>query len=120
MFCTKCGRELPNNAKFCSHCGAPQGSESVNRPAQQRPVQQPYTQQSYSPPQPTAKPKKKSKTAGIIMLVIGLISVYGGFANGSYAQMAAYGIDLANIVTLLIQAGLIVGGIMKISKSKEN
>ncbi len=23
MFCTKCGGEIPDNARFCGHCGAP-------------------------------------------------------------------------------------------------
>lgn len=44
MFCKKCGNILPDNAKFCTACGAPTGKEQAN----------PYTsyQQSASPAAP--------------------------------------------------------------------
>jgi uncharacterized membrane protein YvbJ len=32
MFCTKCGQQLPDNANFCSQCGAPL-REGVAKPA---------------------------------------------------------------------------------------
>ena len=132
MFCTNCGKKLPEGAKFCNYCGTPQSDDFVNvsQPTSQQPirqsaqqpyVQQPYTAQSYIPPQPTVEPKqKKMSKACIIMLACGILSVFGGFSNGSFARMAAYGMDLANLVTVLIQFGLIVGGIVLIFKTKGN
>lgn len=31
MFCEKCGRELPDNAKFCDGCGAQIGAEATRK-----------------------------------------------------------------------------------------
>ena len=28
MFCTKCGKEIDENARFCWHCGSPVGSKA--------------------------------------------------------------------------------------------
>lgn len=32
MFCSNCGKELPDGAKFCSACGAPTGEETAKPP----------------------------------------------------------------------------------------
>src|SRR4051812_38858761 len=29
MFCTACGKEIPNEARFCNHCGAGQSSATT-------------------------------------------------------------------------------------------
>lgn len=34
MFCSKCGKEIPDNSAFCSACGAQLGATAVNEPAQ--------------------------------------------------------------------------------------
>ena len=39
MFCKQCGKEIPDNSNFCTHCGA---SQAVAEPA----------------PQPEAKPQE--------------------------------------------------------------
>lgn len=122
MFCTNCGRELPDYARFCDCCGAPQDDETGNISQQPQPcTQQPS--QPCAPPQPaayTTHKKKNWKGVGTIMLIFGLLSVYGCSIDGNYAQMAARGIDLANIVTLLLQALCIIGGIRLIFASKES
>lgn len=50
MFCQNCGKQIPENVKFCNHCGAIQGNQGVqsgqstpqnNKQSQQR-SQQPY------------------------------------------------------------------------------
>lgn len=48
MFCQNCGKQIPENAKFCNHCGATQGSNaarsnqntSQNNTQQRQPNQQ--------------------------------------------------------------------------------
>lgn len=126
MFCRNCGKELPNDVKFCNHCGAPQGVADASQSTQPPHTQQsympppPHTQQFYTQQQPTAEPQQRPglKIGGIILLICGVFSVAGGFANGSFMNMAEQGLDLANIVTILVQLGLVFGGIRMIAKSK--
>ena len=129
MFCTNCGKEIPENAKFCNHCGAQQGGAAASassRSAQQQAYnkyaspQQP-SQQNYASQQPAAKqkPRKGSKVGGIILLILGVVSVIGACANGTYQYMQ-YSFDLSDMVVILMQIGFIAGGIVMIAKSKGN
>ena len=49
MFCKQCGTQLPDNAVFCTSCGARQrqASPQPTQPVQQNFQQQPYPQQGY-------------------------------------------------------------------------
>ena len=38
MFCSKCGNSLPDDAKFCSACGAPVKISQEASPAPQQPA----------------------------------------------------------------------------------
>lgn len=29
MFCQNCGKQIPENVKFCNHCGATQGGNAA-------------------------------------------------------------------------------------------
>lgn len=54
MFCTKCGAEIPEGAKFCIKCGAP---VTLPDPAQPKPAAQPAQPVSpWARPQPKAEP----------------------------------------------------------------
>ena len=143
MFCTNCGKEIPENAKFCNHCGAQQGGAAASassRSAQQGGAaasapsrstqQQAYnkyaspqqpSQQNYASQQPAAKqkPRKGSKVGGIILLILGVVSVIGACAYGTYQYML-YSFDLSDMVVILMQIGFIAGGIVMIAKSKGN
>lgn len=139
MFCTNCGKEIPENAKFCNHCGAQQGGATAPAPswstqqggaaasASSRPTQQQAynqyasPQQNYASQQETAKqrPGKGSKAGGIILLILGVVSVIGACANGTYQYMQ-YSFDLSDMVVILMQIGFIAGGIVMIAKSKGN
>ena len=137
MFCVNCGKQIMDNAKFCAHCGAAQGGAPTPtaHPAQpttqpqepqytstpQQPSQSNAPQQfiQYSAPTPAAEPKKSGKgmkIGGIVMLVLGLLSIYGSFANGNYSAMSSYGMDMSDAVTIILQIGLVVGGLAMISK----
>ncbi|NCA98687.1 MAG: zinc ribbon domain-containing protein [Clostridia bacterium] len=54
MFCESCGNQLPDNAKFCTACGATTG-RSQAAPAQPA-YTPPPTQPAYTPPPPPAQP----------------------------------------------------------------
>lgn len=36
MFCSKCGKEIPENTNFCSHCGAQQGGAVNEKPSKNK------------------------------------------------------------------------------------
>lgn len=88
MFCTKCGKQIPDISKFCPECGAvieqkPAAPVQQPTPVQQPVVQQPVVQQPTAPtqqpapnyqqpyqyPQPPMPPKKNHTG-----LIIGLIA----------------------------------------------
>ena len=92
LFCTNCGSQIPEGARFCAACGSPAPVQQppMQQPAQQPPVQQPtYGQAPYQQPAPypgydpymppELAPKKKSN-AGIIVLiaVLALAALAGG------------------------------------------
>lgn len=60
MFCRRCGKEIPDGAKFCKYCGTPADSQP---PAPQAPV--------YAPaPQPAGGGKKSSVIISCILIVL--------------------------------------------------
>lgn len=79
MYCTKCGRENPDNAQFCAFCGnqlAPIPNPTSNQAPEQTQEQVPnptaYQNQFYQQPI-NATPKKKSKLL-TLALVLSCIS----------------------------------------------
>lgn len=63
MFCSNCGNNLPNNAKFCDGCGTAMGEEAAAAyplpTPTTTPKQNPYTtphQSAYTPPTYTPPP----------------------------------------------------------------
>ncbi|MBP8989498.1 MAG: zinc ribbon domain-containing protein [Clostridia bacterium] len=55
MYCPSCGKQNPDDAKFCENCGAPTtgggGAPTITQPPPSQPYSQSY-QQAYSPPPP--------------------------------------------------------------------
>lgn len=67
MFCTNCGKQIPENSNFCTYCGASTGN--IPQPMQnQQQFRQPYQQPFNQYPQ---KPKKGK--GGVVALVAVLI-----------------------------------------------
>lgn len=50
--------------------------------------------------------------------MLGLLSILGAAVNGSFVEMA-YGMDIGEITTLVLELGLIIGGIILILKNKQ-
>lgn len=50
MFCKSCGKELPDNAKFCSGCGTPVTAKDPEPPEEAAPVQPPVPGGESVPP----------------------------------------------------------------------
>ena len=88
MFCKNCGKEIPDNATFCTYCGAQTGAPqqqvqqpqqptyqqpTYQQPAYQQPAyQQPAYQQPGYAPVPMESPEGKS--AATAALVWGILS----------------------------------------------
>ena len=107
MFCPSCGTQLNDGAKFCTNCGTEIKNQPARSPGGPNIVDEQY--QSVSPtPQPTPQPvatkerksnSKKGKTGGIVLLVIGVLSLIGSVANGTI-----------NAGTAAVSLGCIAGG----------
>lgn len=96
MFCTKCGKEVENNANVCPNCGCPIESQTQTPPAPPAVV-------------PTATEPKQPKQgkkdfflfrlianavgalSGVLSIIFGI--VINNFPNGSYADLETYGGD---------------------------
>lgn len=63
MFCQKCGKQIPDNTKFCSYCGAQQ---SVNPASNQQP---------YTAPQSSPNPPQKKKSGVGILVALAVVAV---------------------------------------------
>ena len=98
MFCTNCGKQQPDGAKFCTNCGA---SLAVPKSAGQT-MRQPVAQQPAPAPAPTPTPepdKKPGRGGGIgvaiacaVIVIAAAVAVYFIlFAgnSGDSAQVAA-------------------------------
>lgn len=75
--CKSCGSNVPNDAKFCQACG---GSEFIiNNSTTNQPTynQQPSSNQTWQPPVPQNRPKKK-KTGLIIGIIAAVLIVLAG------------------------------------------
>ena len=106
MFCSKCGNSLPEDAKFCSACGAPVTISQEASPVPQRPAGRPDEVENIQVPKPeplmqesnfngqigygaAAPVQKKSKKGIIIGLSLGgvllvLVTVVIMFASGLF------------------------------------
>ncbi|MBR6812552.1 MAG: zinc ribbon domain-containing protein [Oscillospiraceae bacterium] len=90
MFCSKCGNQMPDGAKFCSACGAvneaAQAPEAPAAPQQQAAPQQHIPAQPQQPHHVHTAPKASSNTkvgmiaAGILAVIVVVLAViiFGG------------------------------------------
>lgn len=72
MICVNCGKNLPDNAKFCGSCGAKISASPQNAQMHQAPHQQMH-QQYQAPPQPPYQaynsPQPQNQSGGTVMSV---------------------------------------------------
>lgn len=73
MFCTKCGKEISNDAKFCIHCGS-----KTEVKLQERVVQRTDTNKGTLPRTNMLKDKKIILIIGIIALISVFLLIKGG------------------------------------------
>ena len=61
MFCEKCGKEIPDDSKFCPECGAAIAESAPGGVPQEPEVSEPETEAPEAPPAEADKPKRKRK-----------------------------------------------------------
>lgn len=89
--------------------------------AQSQTQSQAYTQhhtQSQASRPTVQKPKKGLKIGGIVLMVLGALAILGGFVSGDYRRIMYIGIEFPDLVTIGMEIGMIVGGIIMIIKSR--
>ena len=70
-YCPNCGAQLPDNAMFCSACGAQFGAPQ--QPYQQQPPQ--YQQPQYPQQAAPVKGKKRSFLGWVVLILVGVAMV---------------------------------------------
>lgn len=105
MFCSNCGNQIPDNARFCGACGKEQGA--VHSPVS-------------TPTAPAKQTKGKGKKiGGIVLTALGGLSVLGSFLNDYYYNILNNGLNSSDFVTLGMQISFIVAGILLIVKANK-
>ncbi len=107
MFCTKCGKEIPEEAKFCPHCGASTNGEpqpNANRDTYFTPPPAPrYQQQPAQQTQETNTMAIVGFVLSFFITIAGLICSIIGYRNAD-SQYGGNGKGLA-------LAGIIISAI---------
>ncbi len=60
----------------------------------------------------------KNRVWGIVLLVLGAMSILGSVVNGSFAKYAD-GVGISEITTIVLEIAMVVGGIVLIIKGKK-
>lgn len=89
MYCIHCGKELPENSKFCNHCGGSQQNETVNIPQTYNDAEGNKTFRSTKQMREAMKADKQNKgfskgcttAAYILAIIVGLIIAIGVFGD---------------------------------------
>ena len=68
MFCSNCGKQIPDNTKFCNYCGAQQQIVENTESAPKTTVNQPEIADT-----PTQQPKKAPKKKANIFIVLAVV-----------------------------------------------
>ena len=92
MFCSNCGNELPDNAKFCQKCGKGIGQASSDVATEEKPASKPAAKKLSWKQKWQRKPKWQ-KVAGVIGLIIGLTWAFGDAFKGFNSADNWFGSD---------------------------
>ncbi|MBQ4068045.1 MAG: zinc ribbon domain-containing protein [Lachnospiraceae bacterium] len=120
MFCTTCGRELPDGSKFCSGCGLPINNveieDTFNNPVEDYSQNNMYNQNGYTYQQ-TANEyiayKKKVAPFKVIAAIINLLTTFTlGFMALAYIGVGSgvEGMDVVEKVDPNVSTGFMICG----------
>jgi TM2 domain-containing membrane protein YozV len=84
MFCSNCGKENPNTAKFCAGCGKPiaEAAAPAAAPAQQTIINMaPPPQAAYAAPAATGISPKSKTAAALLAFFLGQLGIHRFYAG---------------------------------------
>lgn len=114
MFCLNCGKEVPENIKYCNYCGAEQGLASSTASFQEAPQQQSYDY--YEPPQQMvidANIRTALKVGGFMLVALSGLSILISLIWHQYEHFIYY-VSAEDIIFLLAQSCMVIGGLLMI------
>jgi TM2 domain-containing membrane protein YozV len=112
MFCSNCGKQNPDNARFCANCGA----TITDQPNPQYTTPPPQPQPQYSPPpQAAVQPPSQHTTpppppqyvavGGKSKLAAGLLGIFLGAWGIHRFYLGYVGIGIAQIIVTIVTFG---------------
>lgn len=118
MFCPNCGKEIPENIKFCNYCGAEQDVNFSSVTFQEDSQQQSYEEYAVQQQSVMASRTKSAlKLGGFCLVALSVFSILLCFVGHYYEFYLGHYVLIGSSVVLLMQSSMIVGGITMISMS---
>lgn len=118
MFCQNCGKEIPENIKFCNNCGAEQSVHSSSAPFQEAPQQQPYDEYIFQQqPIIASKTRTALRLGGVCLTALSVFSILVCLMWHQYDHLVNY-VGVGDVIILLVQSCMIVGGVSMLCMSK--
>lgn len=91
MFCSKCGRQVPDNAKFCVGCGTPI-KQSDEKSGTQADMQQSADQTTSKASEEGGEKKRRSPVFwALVVVLVAALAVGGGFGYHMIRKNMQYG-----------------------------
>ena len=93
MFCNQCGKEIPQNAAFCTYCGAPVNGAAGKKPVSEASYQAYDNNFRFEAERPPIPKKKRSKflipgiSAAIVIVVILVLLLSAGSVKGNLIKL---------------------------------
>lgn len=96
MFCRSCGKEIPEDVKFCNYCGADQNNRSAqntqsNPQTYEKQQATTHSQPVYTAPHSSNVKKNTKKKVGIVLVCLQILMLIGGISSGTVLVMLASG-----------------------------
>lgn len=118
MFCSKCGAEIDENAKFCAACGEPSGATDTAQGANQY-----YYQQTPPEYQPAYQQKgtKNNVVAGLLGIFLGSLGIHKFYLGYTKSAVIMLLVSLLTfgVGALVMEVIGLIEGIIYITKSEE-